>query len=161
MRRSDLSGQPELNRRLQWGAAFGAGLIPGLVLLLVPHANPWGGPTLFGPIIMGRTVPPAMGLSLPAAWAIHLAISVVYGLLISVVAARLRQERAIIAGGVVGLVLFGINWAVAAAVWPWWQSNLFGVFFTHLVFGLISGGTYRGLRRNQVPVESKPPPAGG
>lgn len=146
------------NARLQWGPALGAGLIPGLVLLLVPVANPWSGFTVFGAAIIGRAPSPAMGLSLPAAWAVHLALSLIYGIIISIVVLRLRQEWAILAGGVAGAALFLVNWGVVAALWPWWNTNLFCVFFAHLAFGLISAGAYRGLRcgRERVPTTAPP-----
>ncbi len=148
--------QPRGSTRLQWGPALGAGLIPGLVLLLVPRANPWSGPTAFAAVIMGRTPSPSMGLSLPAAWAIHLGLSLVYGVIISLVVSRLRQERAILAGAIAGSVLFLINWGVVTALWPWWETNLFALFFAHLVFGLICGAAYRGLRRGRVRAQSGP-----
>ncbi len=109
---------------------------------------------------MGRVVPPQMQLSLPETWAIHLALGLVYGLIISAVVSRLRQERAIIAGAITGLVLYVINWAVVSGLWPLWQSQSgrFSVLFTHLVFGLVAAGAYRGLRRPEVPVQALPPP---
>src|SRR5678816_809452 len=55
-------GRPELleaeeGGRFQWEAALGAGLIPGLVLMLVPRGSPWAGLAVFAPVLMGRSLP--------------------------------------------------------------------------------------------------------
>ena len=43
--------------------AMVAGLIAGMVLLIVPHASPWEGLTSFTPAIMGRVVPATWGVA--------------------------------------------------------------------------------------------------
>ncbi len=140
----------ENGERFQWPAALGAGLIAGVVLLVAPRGSPWSGLTFLSPTIIGRLVPPSMGLSLPECWLIHLALSLVYGFIISLVASRLTQGRAIVGGGVIGVLLFLVNWGIISLAWPWWQTGLFAVIFAHLVFGLIAGASYRGLRRGRL-----------
>ncbi len=140
---------------MQWPAALGAGLIPGIILLVVPWGSPWSGLTFFAPVIVGRVVPPTMNLPLPVVWIIQLGLSLVYGLIISRVVAHLRQERAIIVGGITGFILYLINWGIVVLAWPAWHNSQFGVLFAHVVFGLIAGGAYRGLRQPEVPVATK------
>lgn len=133
----------------QWGSALGAGLVAGIVLLIVPRGSPWASLTFFTPAVMGRNVPPAMMLPLPVLWAIHLAISIVYGLVISVLVSKLRGYKAILVGALIGLGLYVLNWLVVRAVWPGWKVDEIPVVFTHIVFGLVAAGAYRGLLRRR------------
>ena len=72
-------------------------------------------------------------------------LSVIYGLIISRVVAGLKQTRAIITGGLLGLVLYIINFVLVSLWWPSLRGNEVSVVFTHLVFGLVAAGAYRGL----------------
>ncbi len=145
---------PEPGSRLQLGPALGAGLIAGLIFLIVPRGTPWSSLTFFTPAIMGRTVPPAIAFPLPEVWALHLGVAVVYGLIISWLAGVLNSFRAVIAGGLIGLVLYWANLAVVSWCWPAWRGNEVPVLFTHIVFGLICAGAYRGLLRRKIPVRA-------
>ena len=86
--------EPVLRHRLQIGPAFGAGLVAGLVLLVVPWGSPWSSLTFFTPAIMGRDVSAGLVLPLPVVWALHLGVAVVYGFIVSLFVATLRQQRA-------------------------------------------------------------------
>jgi hypothetical protein len=133
--------------RVQWGPACAAGLIAGVVLLVVPHASPWEGLTSFSRVIMGRALSPASVLPLPVIWLLHLALSLVYGVMISAAVSTLRIQRAILVGGLFGLALYLINLAVVSLAWPEWNGSEGGVILTHLAFGFIAAGAYRGLLR--------------
>src|SRR5207248_11689730 len=50
--------EPEDKPGMQWGAALGAGLIAGVILLVVPRGSPWSSLTVFSPVIMGRALSP-------------------------------------------------------------------------------------------------------
>ncbi len=145
---------PEEGGHLQLVAALGAGLIPGIILLIVPRGTPWAPLTFFSPAVMGRPLPVGVEMPLPAVWALHLAVSVVYGLLISWAVGGLVQLRAVAAGGLIGIVLYWLNLAVVSWCWPVWRANEVAVLFTHVVFGLICAGAYRGLLRRKVPVQA-------
>jgi len=142
--------EPENGRRIQWGPAIGAGFIPGAILLIVPRGSPWSSLTFFSPVIMGRTAPPGVELPLAMLYLIHLLVSIIYGLIIAGVVAGLRIERAIVAGGLAGLVLYVINFGIVSAFWPGWCGGEVTVVFTHIVFGLITAGAYRGLLRRRL-----------
>ena len=75
-------------------------------------------------------MPAGLGLPLGLIYLIHIAVSIVYGLLISRVVASLRQERAILTGGLAGLVLYVINFGVFSAVAPAWRGAEVTVVFT-------------------------------
>ncbi|HEV2208152.1 MAG TPA: hypothetical protein VG167_05215 [Verrucomicrobiae bacterium] len=137
--------------RLQWGAALGAGFIAGLVLLIIPRGSPWASLTFFSPAIMGRAVPAGMMLPLPFAWAVHLGLSLVYGIIVSASIAALHRYRAVLVGGMIGAVLYLLNWLIVSLLWPRWAvGNQVPVIFTHVVFGMIAAGAYRGLLRRKV-----------
>lgn len=86
-----------------------------------------------------------MQMPLAATWLIHLALSLLYGLIISRVVSGLRKGRAFFAGGMTGLLLYLANFAAVSAFWTRLRGDEIAVVFTHIVFGLIAAGTYRGL----------------
>jgi hypothetical protein len=139
--------EPERPGHFQWGAACGAGLIAGLILLIIPRGSPWAELTFFAPVVMGRIVSPEFGSSFVSTVVIHLAVSLVCGLVISRIVAAVTQLRALIVGGIAGLAIYLANYVIVS----WWIPELGGnemsVMFTHIVFGLIAGGAYRGLLR--------------
>jgi len=141
--------EPESPRALQWPAAAGAGLIAGAVFLIAPRGSPWSTVTFFSPTIMGRTLGPDAG-PLIMIWVAHLLLALVYGLIISSVIARMTYARAFMAGAIMGLVLYGVNLAAVSMLWPEMRGSELTVVFTHIVFGLIAAGAYRGLLRRRV-----------
>src|SRR2546421_5759452 len=144
--------EPDGGDRFQLAAALGAGLIPGVLLLLAPRGSPWAGVSFFSSVIMGRAVPAGVVLPLPVICLIHLALAEIYGLIIARCLTNVTQGRAVALGGLFGLVLYGVNLAIVSIGMPAWHGNEIGVLFTHIVFGLIAGGAYRGLlRRHAVP----------
>ena len=107
---------------------------------------------------MGRGIPASLGMPLLATWLVHLAISLAYGLIISRVVSGLRKGRAFFAGALTGLLLYLANFAAISAFWPRLRGDEIAVVFTHLVFGLIAAGAYRGLLR-RAPVAARREPA--
>jgi len=149
--------EPKAGGHIQWPAAFGAGLIAGAILLIVPRGSPWSSVTFFSPIVMGRALRAGFEMPLVFVWLVHLAVSVVYGLIISRIIAVLTKSRAILTGGLIGLVLYLLNLLVVSLVWPQLRGNELSVLFTHIVFGLVAAGAYRGLlKRNATPTLPAP-----
>jgi hypothetical protein len=142
--------EPVVPNEFQWRAAVLAGLIAGVILLVVPSGSPWSGIIFLAPVVMGRIIPAEAGLAPAVVWLIHLAVSVVYGLLISVAAVRFRQAKAFLAGAVVGAILYLINLGIVSALWPSLRGKEVAVAFAHIVFGLIAAGAYRGLLKRTV-----------
>lgn len=89
---------------------------------------------------------------------LHLALAIIYGVLISFVVSHIRQMAAVLTGGVAGLVLYLINLGVVTLCFPAMRGNEVSVFVTHVVFGLIAAGAYRGLLRRKVSVTSEQAP---
>ena len=135
---------------IQWTAGFGAGFIAGAILLIVPRGSPWSALTFFSPVIMGRSLPPGLELPLAMVWLIHLGVSMIYGLIISRGVASLTRARAVLIGGTIGLLLYGLNWLAVGLFSPGMRGNEVSVVFTHIVFGLIAAGAYRGLLRRKM-----------
>jgi len=149
--------EPEAGGHVQWPAAFGAGLIAGAILLIVPRGSPWSSVTFFSPIIMGRALRGGLEMPLVFVWLVHLAVSVAYGIIISRIISVLTKSRAILTGGLIGLVLYLLNLLVVSLVWPQLRGNELSVIFTHIVFGLVTAGAYRGLlKRKAAPTVPAP-----
>ena len=147
---------PEGDDHFQWKAALQSGFIAGVVLLLVPYGSPWSALTFFVPVILGRRLPDTSGLPLLLSWVVHLIVSLVYGLVVSRVVAGIGHQRALLAGGVTGLLLYILNLVVISLWWPALRGSETAVVFAHLVFGLIAAGAYRGLlRRRAVSLSSQ------
>lgn len=148
--------EPEEPGRFQMRPALGASLIAGVILLILPHGSPWSALTFFSPVIMGRTVPRTFEMPFLLVCIVHLAVSFIYGFIISRIVATLRRRPAIVAGALAGLVLYVVNFWVVSAFWPSLRGAEFSVLITHIVFGLITAGVYRGLLKRKLGV-----PAGG
>jgi hypothetical protein len=141
----------------QWSAAWGAGLIAGIILLVAPRGSPWSSLTFLAPVVMGRVVPPEVGFPFFGTLLVHMGLSLVYGLIISWVITSVTRLWAIVVGGFAGLVLYLINLGIVSTWFPQLRSNEVPVIFTHVVFGLIAGGAYRGLlRRKQASLPANP-----
>jgi hypothetical protein len=149
--------EPETDDRLQWRAALGAGLIAGLVLLLVPRGSPWAALTFFTPVIMGRSVPVTLEIPLLLVMVMHMGLALLYGLLVARVVSGLRELRAVLVAGIVGLLLYAVNFSLVSLWFPALLGSELSVFFTHAVFGLIAGGAYRGLLRRRMARAPKAP----
>jgi ascorbate-specific PTS system EIIC-type component UlaA len=99
---------------------------------------------------MGRNLAGASTIPLPLTWLLHMALAVVYGLIVSVAVARLTNWRAILVGGVVGLILYFVNFGVVSLCFPGLVRAEGLVAFTHVVFGLLAAGAYRGLLHRRI-----------
>ena len=66
----------------------------------------------------------------------------------------MRRRRAFVTGALAGFVLYAVNFGVVTAFWPWLRGAEFSIVITHIVFGLITAGAYRGLlkRKREVPI---------
>jgi hypothetical protein len=142
--------EPKGGGAFQWPAAFGAGVIAGAVLLFVPRGSPWSTMTFFSPVVMGRNLSLIGAPPIGAAWLLHFVVAIVYGLIISRVVTHMQYKRAFVTGALLGLALYCLNLAIVSLGWPQLRGAELTVVFTHIVFGLIAAGAYRGLLRRQV-----------
>ena len=75
---------------------------------------------------------------------IHLGLALVYGFIISLVVCRIKKLWAVLAGAVLGGLLYLANFALFGATFPQMLGDEAVVAFAHLFFGGITGGAYRG-----------------
>ena len=106
------------------------------------------------PAILGRIVPAAWGMSMLGVIVLHLVLSLIYGFIISLAVMNVHQLRAVVLGGIVGLALYLVNYGIVAMWLPSMKGNEVSVIVTHIVFGLIAAGVYRGLLRRRVPAST-------
>lgn len=154
----DVSG---LHGRTDWRAAIWAGVIAGVVFIivemllvwLVQGMSPWAPPRMMAAMVLGPDVlPPPADFSLMAmmaALAIHFPLSIVYGLILGWVVHRLEMLAAVLVGAAFGLIaVYAVNFYVIAPVaFPWfveaqnWVSAL-----AHAIFGAVLAGSYAAMR---------------
>lgn len=139
----------ERRRRIDFKAALGAGLAVGLLIALFPRGSPWAGTTFFSPTVMGRAMGEPGG-SFLAALLPHLALAIGYAIIIGLMVEGLRRFKAVLMGAAVGAALFFVNWAVFRFLVVDTEARESVVFFTHLAFGLMCAGAYKGLSKPAV-----------
>jgi hypothetical protein len=98
---------------------------------------------------MGRDLAPT---GLPESYRTWVAVtgqavlSIGYGLIVALLANRWHGIPGIVAGGLTGLALYALNFAVfylmQAVEWPRTEVP---TIVTHFVFGMIAAGAYKGL----------------
>jgi len=125
----------KLLRRVDWKAGALAGLIAGVVFMMLEMAmvwlfqgeSPWAPPRMIAAMVLGQGVLPQPGTPatfnlaiLMAATVIHLVLAVVYGLIGAVLASRLGLAEATGLGSACGLAIYLINfYSIAATTFPW------------------------------------------
>ncbi len=141
-----------------WNAAIKAGIIAGLVFLILELVlvstiggdSPWAPVRMIGAIALGQDVlPPPATFDLTAfiaAVMVHFALAIVYGTIFALVADRAGWGlgATTIAGLVFGLLLYAINFYGFTALFPWFAMARNEIsIFAHAVFGLVLGYSYR------------------
>ena len=154
-------------RRVDWRAGVYAGLIAGVVFMMLEMGmvwlfmgeSPWAPPRMIAAIVLGEGVLP-MPPDKPATFSfgivmtamiIHFVLSIIYGLIgAAIVANRMGYAAAIGLGALAGLVIYLINfYPIANAFFPWFaMARNWISIFAHVVFGAVAGWAYVALRRN-------------
>lgn len=151
MEASHANAQRTERRRLKWGVAFYAGLLAGVVFLLFTGGTPWS----FEPqmTVMGRVIESpanAGGITGPA---LHMGLSIVYALIIAAIIYRMQTTPAVLVGGLCGAGLYLLNYLVASYVIPDVPGQRESTtLITHIVFGMLAAGAYKGLARPRAEV---------
>jgi hypothetical protein len=151
------------NDRTDWKAAVWAGLIAGLIFMMVEMImvlvflgqSPWGPPRMIAAMLMGKEVlpPPAAfdGSVMMTAMMIHFPLSIVYGLILGWIVHRLAGAKVALIGAVFGLTIYFINfYLVAPVLFPWFtEAQNMVSFLAHFLYGVVLGGSYAGLRHHK------------
>ncbi len=146
--------------RLNWKAAISAGLIAGLIFMMlemilvatIGGGSPWGPPRMIAAIAMGAEVlpPPAsfdMGVFV-VAMMVHFALSILLGIVFAAIAeaARWRTAAASAFGLAFGLLIYLFHFYGMTALFPWFAMARGAIsIFAHAAFGLVLGYSYRRL----------------
>lgn len=149
--------------KTDWRAATWAGVIAGAVFLLMEmlmvmffmDQSPWGPPRMIAAMVMGQDVlaPPAdFDLVIVAvAMMIHFSLSIAFGLILGWLVHHLQGVSAMLIGGVFGLAAYFVNFYLIAPVFfPWFTDAQNWIsLLSHLVFGLVLGAAYAGMRTHK------------
>lgn len=157
----ELSRTPHarVNRRAACGAGFIAGIVATGVQMILwwsasqpPIAMLLRDSRLAAAIVLGRAVlPPPVTFDwqvMLAATFIHFTLSVVYGLAMTAVIARLPRLTGVLAGGLLGLALYGLNMHGFTAVFPWFETSRDWITaVAHVSFGVSVAAIYHAWQR--------------
>lgn len=149
-----------MSDRLDWKAAVSAGLIAGIVFMMIEMAlvgtvggqSPWGPPRMIAAMAMGEGAlpPPATfdtGIMM-VAMIIHLILSIVLGAVLGWIISKWRMSlvTSIVAGTLFGLGVYFVNFYGMTAVFPWFAMARGTIsIFAHAVFGLVLGWAYHAI----------------
>ena len=136
-------------RHIDWRAGVYAGLIAGVVFLILEMGmvwlfmgeSPWAPPRMIAAMVLGEGVLPippdkpatfSLGV-VTTAMVIHFILSIVYGVI----------------GAGCGLVIYLVNfYPIANALFPWFaMARNWISIFAHIVFGAVVGAAYVGWQR--------------
>ncbi len=158
--------KPKMRQVVDWRAAIWAGIIAGIVFLLVNMiltdaylGSPWVIVRLAASILMGTKVlpPPATfdAAIFSVALLVHLPLSIIFASLIAMVLHRWGMIVGILGGALFGLAFYFINFYTFSAIFPWFfPLRGWMMAFSHLAFGALAGGVYEALEVEKfVPVE--------
>jgi hypothetical protein len=155
------------HRYIDWKAGVYAGLIAGVVFLILEMSmvwlfmgeSPWAPPRMIAAMVLGKDVlpmpdkPATFGFGVVVmAMIIHFVLAIIYGLIgAAIVANRMGYGAAIGLGALAGLVIYLINfYPIANALFPWFaMARNWISIFAHIVFGAVVGATYVGLRKHR------------
>lgn len=155
---------------VDWGAALWAGLVSGLVflvlnLLLIPYIPGMTASVFFrytAAIIMGTGVlpPPTDTVTvsvLVAAVVVNFALAIVFAFLLAIITHQWGLVVGILVGAAFGFAVYLINLYAVMRLFPWFfllQNSVFAI--THVIFGAVAGAVYEMLEVEKfVPVDDE------
>ncbi len=150
------------SRGIDWGAALTAGVIGGIVflmmqMLLMPLFNfapsMWGPPRMIGAIVFGaEALPPPASFDLTivmVAMVIHFMTSLLFAVVVAFIIREMTDGMAIGIGIAIALLLYAlVFYGMAAGPWPWFANGRNWVnILTHIAFGMIVAWWYKARAR--------------
>ncbi|MFT6445807.1 MAG: putative membrane protein YagU involved in acid resistance [Afipia broomeae] len=153
-----------LHGRVDWKAAILAGLIAGVVFLMiemilvaVTSGSPWGPPRMMAAMVMGEGVlpPPATFdvMIMMVAMVVHVILSILLAVVFAWVLSRWRLSAgaAVALGGAFGLLVYLVNfYPVAAILFPWFaMARNWISIISHVAFGAVLAWAYLALARRE------------
>lgn len=162
---SSITASQTAAQRLDWQAAVYAGLIAGVVFMMMEMImvwlflgqSPWGPPRMIAAMVLGQEVlpPPAtfdIGVLL-VAMVIHFILAVIYGFIFGWIVHSMSMGIAVLVGAGLGLAIYLINfYPIAAALFPWFaQARNWVSIVSHVVFGAVLAWAYVAIARRTHP----------
>lgn len=165
---------PGMRQLVDWSAAIWAGLIGGLVFMIInvgaiprfetgntlaiDGVSSWVIVRYIASVVLGEGVlapaTPNVGILLVAIL-VNFALSVVYALVLAIVIHRWGMIVGIVLGALFGFALYLINMSAFTVLYPWFEA-IYSPWFiaAHVAFGAVAGGIYELLEEEEfVPVE--------
>lgn len=153
--------------RIDWKAAISAGIIAGIVFMMLQMAlimmlkgqSPWGPPRMMAAMVMGRGVlpPPATFdlMIMMVAMMIHMMLSIILAIVLGFAISRLGLSlvASLVVGAVFGIVIYIVDFDVVPnlGLFPWFAMARGPIsIFSHAMFGLIAGGVYHAIAVHDV-----------
>ena len=146
---------PAAEKDIDWGAAGWAGLVAGLVFILLDSALITmfsGGPNTdairqIAAIALGQTTLPQSSsftaLVFMTAMAVHLPLSLLYARILAVLVRGDTALRAAAVGAVFGAFLYAVNYYAFTRIFPWFAAGRnWMTLSAHVVFGIIAAALY-------------------
>lgn len=143
-----------VERSVQWMTGLKAAIAIGLIFWLVARGIPWAPSGLVSPTVMGREIKAPGAIDFNAsllASALHIISASAYGLIMMPLIHRFPYNNAWLLGAALGIFLYFLNLAAFALFGgnaPY--SRELPVLVTHLAFGVIFTGAYKGLVKRRV-----------
>ena len=131
-------------RHVRYKAVVKSFLIAGTIFFIIfPQGSPWNatGPTGLPDAIMGRQ----LGLPFIVTTLLHYFVAFVYTLILAFAIYRLRIFPAIMLGGGMGFVLYGLNFLLFRNFSGVDRGIEIDTLITHVVFCLVASAAYKAL----------------
>jgi hypothetical protein len=158
MKANVISSEPmeahAVERPVQWWTGIKAALAIGAIFWLVARGIPWAPSGLVSPTVMGREIknPGALDFNVAGlASILTFVCAVVYGCIMMPLIHRFTYSNAWLVGAALGIICYILNLAAFALFGdgaPF--SRELPVFVTHVAFGIIFTGAYKGLVKRRV-----------
>jgi hypothetical protein len=145
-------------RPVQWLTGFKAALGIAAIFWLVTRGIPWAPSGLVSPTVMGREIkhPGALDFNMAIlAIGMHFFACMIYAAIMMPLIHRFCYSSAWIIGAGLGVILYLCNLAAFSMVGdgaPY--SREFPVLVTHLAFGIVFTGAYKGLVKRRIMAEA-------
>jgi hypothetical protein len=148
---------PNSRKVVDFRAVFWAGLVSGLVFLVVNMllsllflGTPWIFIRMVGALLLGQDVLPPPASFDPAvfivALVIHLLLSLVFTTVLALMIHKWGLLVGIIGGAIFGLALYAINTYTFSFFFPWFFSlRSWIILLSHVFYGATAGGMYEAL----------------
>ena len=147
-----------LRQVVDWSAAVWAGIIAGIIFLILNvlvaplflGGNAWISLRYTASILLGdRVLPPPATFDLGVlivALLVYFAMAIAFAVVLALIIHRWGMIVGIIGGALFGLALYFINFYTLTYFYPWFFAiHSWVLLLSHVIFGAVAGGVYESL----------------